>query len=258
MPYCECGRTFSTERGREQHVLCRTTSRNPRKHHCHIRCCRSFFNQQALYNHKISKQHWKNPEEREFVQEKKLCPCGKTCRGLIGLEDHQNGTGHPRIMPQTQNQNSSSVTNKKLVSNGLMQNSIKSSSNEARQNHLLAFYDNEVQVKSEDRKASVATVRDTLFEIMENVRNQPGGDFYSPNLRKAGSHAGKTKIGKADEFDWNIPMNIQADEMIVRTKGQLPYKLPDKVRLYYNVSNQEMYRPSYRSEICCIGLMQFY
>ena len=183
----------------------------------------------SLYSHKITKQHWKNPEEREFVQEKKLCPCGKTCRNLVVLEQHQKGTRHFKRM-QRQNPNGSSGTERKLLPNGRMQNSIKLSSNEARQNHLLAFYDNEVQVKSEDRKTSVATVRDTLFEIMENVRNQPGGDFYSPNLRKAGSHAGKTKIGKADEFDWNIPMNINADEVIVRTKGQLPYKLPDQVR----------------------------
>ena len=105
-------------------------------------------------------------------------------------------------------------------------------SKEARQNHLMEYYRNAVQVKTADRKASVETVRDALSEVMENVIRQPDGDIYSQSLWKAGSHASKTKIGKADEFDWAIPLNLKAEDLVVKTKGSVPYRFSEQVNLY--------------------------
>ena len=79
-----------------------------------------------------------------------------------------------------------------------------------RQRRLLDWYKRTVVVDADDKKRSVAVVCDTLRTIMDHVRSQDGGYFYSTNLLKAGSYAVKTKIGKADEFDWLVPLNAMA------------------------------------------------
>ena len=78
------------------------------------------------------------------------------------------------------------------------------------QRNLLDWYKRTVTVDADDKKRSVAVVCHTLRTIMDNVRSQDGGYFYSANLLKAGSYAVKTKIGKADEFDWLLPLNATA------------------------------------------------
>ena len=70
-------------------------------------------------------------------------------------------------------------------------------------------------------------VRDTMTKIMAHVRGQPGGKIYSADLRKAGSHAAKLKIGKADEFDWNVNLDVAFES--VRTEGMLFYLYEDKL-----------------------------
>ena len=78
------------------------------------------------------------------------------------------------------------------------------------QRRLLDWYKRTVVVDADDKKRSVAVVCGVLRTIMENVRSQNGGNFYSGNLIKAGSYVVKTKIGKADEFDWLLPLNAKA------------------------------------------------
>ena len=79
-----------------------------------------------------------------------------------------------------------------------------------RRTNLLDWYKRTVTVDADDKKRSVSVVCHTLRTIMDNVRSQDGGYFYSANLLKAGSYAVKTKIGKADEFDWLLPLNATA------------------------------------------------
>lgn len=79
-----------------------------------------------------------------------------------------------------------------------------------RQRKLVDYYKRFVAVDKADKRECVAIVRETLKTIMDNVRSQPGGQFYSGNLLKAGSYAVKTKIGKADEFDWLVPVHAVA------------------------------------------------
>lgn len=64
---------------------------------------------------------------------------------------------------------------------------------------------------------------------MEYVQSQPEGDIYQTDVQKAGSHAVKTKIGKADEFDWIIPLNVKPKDIILKTKGPTRYKLKNEV-----------------------------
>ena len=214
MAYCECGRIFQSEGSREQHISDKTANSKPFQ--CNIICCRSFYSEKSLGQHKMSKEHWIDSTEKEYYIRERACSCGKICHSLVGLQQHQNSDSHFRkLQKQTEEQNR-----------------IDSSSKEARQNHLMEYYRSVVQVKTEDRKASVGTVRDTLSEIMENVIRQPDGDIYSPSLRKAGSHASKTKIGKADEFDWAIPLNLKAEDLVVKTNGSIPYRFSEQVNLY--------------------------
>ena len=105
------------------------------------------------------------------------------------------------------------------------------------QEYMEEFYENNVKVNKDDRTKSVATVRETLSTMMAYVRSQPGGEFYNPGLTKAGSHAVHTKIGKADEFDWGVPLNVDPQGMVIRTAGSVPYTVFAQVRTE-TLSNQ--------------------
>lgn len=82
-------------------------------------------------------------------------------------------------------------------------------------------------VDKEDKKQSKGIQKDIVTKIMENVRSQQGGEIYSADVRKAGSSAVKAKIGKADEFDLNIPMHIKVEG--IRTQGTLPYSYHERI-----------------------------
>lgn len=82
-------------------------------------------------------------------------------------------------------------------------------------------------VDSEDKKQSKGVQKGIVTKIMENVRGQQGGKIYSADVRKAGSSAVKAKIGKADEFDLNIPMHVKVEG--IRTQGTLTYSYGDRI-----------------------------
>jgi len=70
-----------------------------------------------------------------------------------------------------------------------------------------AFYNEKVVVTRTDRKASRKIVQGLIQIIMHNIVSQRGGQLYSEKLYPAGSTATQTKIGKADEYDYNIVLN---------------------------------------------------
>ena len=80
-----------------------------------------------------------------------------------------------------------------------------------------AFYNEKVVVTRTDRKASRIIVQELIQIIMHNIVSQRGGQLYSKKLHSAGSTATQTKIGKADEYDYNIVLNdnvyIGSDEV---------------------------------------------
>ena len=103
---------------------------------------------------------------------------------------------------------------------------IKGSADNRRQTYVSNLYQ-QINPESADRKASAERVRVIMKKIMDHVRGQPGGKMYSADLRKAGSHAANLKIGKADEFDWNVNLNVKIETPV--TEGALFYLYEDKI-----------------------------
>ena len=83
------------------------------------------------------------------------------------------------------------------------------------------------QVVAADRQESVALYRKIVKDIIEHIRTEEGGKIYSTDVRTAGSTAVNVKIGKADEFDTNIPLNITVKELI--TSGHIDYIYEDRI-----------------------------
>ena len=95
-----------------------------------------------------------------------------------------------------------------------------------------AFYLEKVMVTRTDRKDSRKVVQELLQKIMRNIEGQRGGEIYSRKLQSAGSTATQTKIGKADEFDFNIVMkDIYFDEFQFSNRSRR-YKI--KVIFYHS------------------------
>ena len=210
MVYCECDRLFVSRHAQEQHKKDRTRVRQTRSFKCPIECCRAFFNPHLLKQHQRAKDHWSSQEEKDNAFADTTCQCGIVCHSAAQLAHHMSGRKHFKRM-------------------GNLWNKIKTPSKV--QEYLEEFYENNVRVTKDDRTESVATVRDTLSTIMEYVRRQSGSEIYNPGLIKAGSHAVHTKIGKADEFDWGVRLNVTSQDMLSRTNGSVPYTINTQVRM---------------------------
>ena len=99
----------------------------------------------------------------------------------------------------------------------------------AAKNYIDKFMkERKVHVDQNDKKASVETFKNVMEPLLKHVSQQDGGKVFSSNYRMAGSHAAKSKIRKADEFDTNIPMNVEVT--CIKTKGSLPYIYEDKIQ----------------------------
>ncbi|XP_053396000.1 uncharacterized protein LOC123550923 [Mercenaria mercenaria] len=98
-------------------------------------------------------------------------------------------------------------------------------SNDERKSYFDEFYKENVKVDKEDMTASRKIADTLLRKMMSHVRNQPGGTIFNPNFIKAGSVPVNAKIGKADEFDTNIELNVTPTE--IRRHGQLNYDYVD-------------------------------
>lgn len=96
----------------------------------------------------------------------------------------------------------------------------------ARQAYMDAFL-KQIVVDEGDQKQPMALVKDTVDQIIKHIRKQDGGELYLANVRKAGSYAVKGKVGKADEFDTNIPLNVDVED--IRLEGPLKYAYDDKL-----------------------------
>lgn len=104
---------------------------------------------------------------------------------------------------------------------------IKGDAPKRRQTYVSNLYQ-QINPAADDRKQSMEVVRDVMTKIITHVRGQSGGKTYSADLRRAGSHAANVKIGKADEFDWNVQLdNVKIEG--IRTQGTLSYLYEDKL-----------------------------
>ena len=190
---CECGTVIPSEKCVVEHL-------NGRRHF------KRLSNQNTLLTHSKADSQKKQQTKSKAV----FCHCGKICKSKKGLEQHKS------VKHVEEREMSASATGLKRSSK--------------LQEYMEEFYDNDVKVDKDDRKISVAIVRETLLTMMAYVRRQLGGEFYNPGLTKAGSHAVNTKIGKADEFDWGVSLIVNPKDMMMRTAGSVPYTIFDQVR----------------------------
>ncbi|KAK3592751.1 hypothetical protein CHS0354_016507 [Potamilus streckersoni] len=102
----------------------------------------------------------------------------------------------------------------------------KSKKSKAIRKYLENYFQTRSVVDTEDKKKSFRFVYERLGMILRSVKEKTGGEVFSTELRKAGSHATGLKVNKADEFDFNIPLNVKVLE--VKRNGTVPYIFRDK------------------------------
>lgn len=188
---CGCGYKFTSAEELKSHED--TMKKNMKENPCPV-CCRSFKTNKALNDHKRDKLH-------DYTKNPNQCGCGKTCKSPDGLDQHIRAK-----------QANLKIRNAKYKSH---------------EEYYDEFYKTKVMVDKDDRKKSVGVCRDLLNNIMDNVRKQKGGEIYSSDIRKAGSHATGTKVKKADEFDVNIPLTLKV--INVKTIGTVNHIHKDKL-----------------------------
>ena len=188
---CSCDRKFLTQASLSQHKEAMEIQR--KEHKCEV-CCRSFHTEKALQEHCRAKKH--NPNFEPFG-----CPCGKIFKSQEALDQHMRS---------------------KQERLGIVHETYKSKGD-----YFDKKYKKKVMVDEKDRKESVNEMK-KLDEIFTHIRGKKGGEKYGSDRRKAGSHATKTKVHKADEFDFNIALNVPTGD--VKTKGTFPYIYEDKMK----------------------------
>ena len=103
--------------------------------------------------------------------------------------------------------------------------------------YLKQLYEKKVKVKKADQIKSRQVTDATLKRILKEIRKEDGGELYSLRFIKAGSHPAGTKIKKADEFDYNVPLTIVGN-IDVKEDGRVPYAIVDET-----VGTVTEYRP---------------
>ena len=93
-------------------------------------------------------------------------------------------------------------------------------------NYLEKYYREKVIPTKEDTKKSKAFVKGIIEELLQEVRRQDGGRIYSALVQGAGSSSTNTKVNNADEFDFELPLNV--DNFKVSYKG-ITYDFEDSV-----------------------------
>ena len=228
---CGCEKKFFTDKALEEHKKDQQASQKEQK--CD-KCCRSFKERDALNDHKQAKDHWL-PDERDKVRAttgRSYCDCGKSYKTPQGLASHKMdkpslAKEHPCFTCTSKFKTEDSLKQHQKDMNHISKDI--GTSKDARQLYLTNYHAAHAKVNKDDMKESVAVVKDTMGKIMDHVRGQEDGKVYSPNLVKAGSYAVKTKIGKANEFDYNVPLNVK--DVAVRDRGPLTYKFQNPVSI---------------------------
>lgn len=151
------------------------------------------------------------------------CDCGKVFKDADTLKQHKDAKA-VFVCPICCDDFSSRQTLEQHAE--AKKHNIKGDGAKRRQTYVSNLYQ-QINPESADRKVSAERVRDIMKKITGHVRSQSGGKIYSADLRKAGSHAANVKIGKADEFDWNVDINVKIESLI--TEGTLLYQYEDKL-----------------------------
>ena len=238
---CRCRRMFVYDNEMEQHK--KAMIENAKAYQCPD-CCLSFHSEDGRQQH-LRKFNHGCPEDLVFVElsttkikTKKRKPrrikigsgdhkcdyCTRRFEKPESLLHHRKSKGH--LVQSTEATKSYLVPNYEVRESYLVPKSEARGSylvpnSEARKSYLDDFYERNVKVDKQDMAASREIVNTTLNKLMQNVRQQPGGTLFNPNVIKAGSVPINAKIGKADEFDTNVELNVTPTD--VRQTGNVNY-----------------------------------
>lgn len=199
-------------------------------------CCRSFRTAEDMHQHKRTKTHW-SPGERGKAEKETgrvFCDdrCGRSFKSASALGDHKRDVcAKYGISDKTCRGCGKSFFNLDRLEQHRKDTGHSKKADARAKEYLNNFHKSNIALSKTDKKGSVEVVEKILRPIMDHVYKADGGKIYCPNVAKAGSYPAKTKIGKADEFDTNIPCNITPDN--VRTRGNIHYAyepLDKKVR----------------------------
>ena len=101
--------------------------------------------------------------------------------------------------------------------------------------HLQKFYDMHVQVDEDDKKKCRNLTWETIKNILTDVRMQDGEkSVYSVQPEKAGSYSIDAKVGKADEFDWIVPVKAVVDVNKDYTRTEMYFSFNHMVIFYHH------------------------
>lgn len=221
---CDCGRKFMTNRDLLNHKADKKASEKP----CACSgCCRSFNNVRDLWNHKRDVKHWRADERNKMQEKLNIFPCddrcGRTFKSEDALNDHvRNKAGKFADKEKTCNACTKSFDGTKQLSQHKKDTGHSDKTCSRRKEYIDHLYKKNVALSKWDKKASVEKVDGILGKIMVHVTKSDGGHIYDRNIRKAGSFPIKMKIGKADEFDMQILVNVLLDG--IQTRGKIHYR----------------------------------
>lgn len=153
-----------------------------------------------------------------------LCDCQKSFKSAEDLQKHKD-TKVVFVCPICCQEFAKRFTLEQHAQD--KKHNLKGDAAKRRQTYVSNLYQ-QINPVAGDKKQAMETVLEIMPKIMTHVRGQPGGKMYSADLRRAGSHAANVKIGKADEFDWNVNLNVKIGD--VRTQGTLSYLYEDKLK----------------------------
>lgn len=180
---------------------------------------------------------------KSFKTEQQLRQHLKDTKHKMNLNDVKNTDENGRIkMNDNRGSDDESSSQRKLERQKSVErpeNAAKLTSTRQRRASIDKIEKDSIAIDKYEKKSASQDYSYYVKKIIDFIRTLEGGKIYSASFYKAGSHGAKTKIGKADEFDVNIPVNI--DVKSVRTEGTLTYIYEDKNHLDDKFSSpQEM------------------
>lgn len=172
------------------------------------------------------------------------CSCGRSFQTKDSLAQHIKATRHDKklrmdskedgINSETHAARNVNIQQTLHTSDRIDRND-KVESNRARRSSIDKIEKDSIAIDKYEKKSAVAEYSHYVRKIIDYIRRLENGKIYSADIHKAGSYAANTKVGKADEFDTNIVLNIDVKD--VRTEGVLTYIYKDKKTLDVSIKN---------------------
>lgn len=157
------------------------------------------------------------------------CPvCGKTFKSKESLSQHMKATKHD---DQTE-----TASNNDDLTDGYENNGgARSDYSKNIRAYMDTIAKDNIAIDKPGRTEATDAYSDIVKKILNYIQTLQNGKIYPSNFRKAGSVRLNTKIGKADEYDTNLDVNIDIEE--VRTEGMLTYIYTDKHSLDVSIAS---------------------